>query len=417
MNKTTSPGFGQKALMPFLSMLLFALLFAGFRFLLPVDTSAVTSEAILSVFRKWSVFVGAPLGLISMILMYIIRLFGLRKIRIGGAILLMIGFLPWLIFGYDLVYLEPRYASMAIAIINFLGQPMFYASAIMVGLGLIWLLVTLFTKSKGAGAFKLVLLLLTPLLLNGCLGDLMELSCILVPDPDHCYQSAAVQNADPSGCEKVEGKGFKESNPPRDKCYLTIANNTGDTRSCDKIEGGIMSYTKDECYGSSAENMEDPDLCLGAPDEAGCRSDFAKNNQNDCGSAYSFNASTQSCEIDKVPEKPRVVEAGKEDAVTTFTKGNSFYRPQGSNTWFPVTEDTKLMAGDTVRTDPGAKMRYILNGSGPNAGLHVVPGGSSVVIPDPNATVPAPPLHELTVKFLCSLSEKEEGGEICTATR
>lgn len=109
-----------------------------------------------------------------------------------------------------------------------------------------------------------LVLLLMPFILTGCLGEMMELACIFIPDPAHCYQGAATQQADPYGCEKVEQpEQFKSagSNPPRDKCYLMIAQNTGDYSVCKNIKGGMYSYTKEECISSIATDKIDPAGC------------------------------------------------------------------------------------------------------------------------------------------------------------
>jgi len=97
--------------------------------------------------------------------------------------------------------------------------------------------------------------------LSGCLGGLMGMVCDFLPDADHCNQAAAIQEADPYGCDKIEGKGFSGSNPPRDKCYLLIAENTGDYGACDRIKGGNMSYTREECITGAAVKNEDPEGC------------------------------------------------------------------------------------------------------------------------------------------------------------
>ena len=84
-------------------------------------------------------------------------------------------------------------------------------------------------------------------LLSGCLGDLVSVSCGFMSNGDHCYQTAGVQEADPETCDRIQGVGFQGSNPPRDKCLLKIAENTGDTGACNGVRGGAMSYTKAEC--------------------------------------------------------------------------------------------------------------------------------------------------------------------------
>jgi hypothetical protein len=109
---------------------------------------------------------------------------------------------------------------------------------------------------------RYALILLPLLAFPGCgLADAMELACLFMDDPDHCYQAAAVQGGDPYGCEKIKGEGFKGSNPPRDKCYLQIAENTGDYEACKHIKGGPMSYTVEECITGAAVAHDDPDGC------------------------------------------------------------------------------------------------------------------------------------------------------------
>lgn len=104
--------------------------------------------------------------------------------------------------------------------------------------------------------FSLFFVLLSPLFLTGCLGELIGATCEYLDDQDHCYQSAAVQNGNPEDCEKVKGEGFSGSNPPKDKCYLQIAENTADAEVCDQIEGGIMSYTKEGCVEGVNEKID-----------------------------------------------------------------------------------------------------------------------------------------------------------------
>lgn len=110
-------------------------------------------------------------------------------------------------------------------------------------------------------SIKLSIILSSPLFLSGCLGNLMGIACDLVPNADHCYQAAAIQEGQSEECEKIKGEGFKGSNPPRDKCYLLIAENTGDYSACDQIRGGPMSYTREGCILNAAEKNDDPDGC------------------------------------------------------------------------------------------------------------------------------------------------------------
>lgn len=125
---------------------------------------------------------------------------------------------------------------------------------------------------------RFIPLFLTLFILPGCgLADMMEIACMLMPDGDHCYQAAAVQGADPYGCEKIKGEKFEGSNPPRDKCYLQIAENTGDYDVCKYIKGGPMSYTQEECVTNIAVDQEDLEGCkrLTGNDYGVCRESIA----------------------------------------------------------------------------------------------------------------------------------------------
>jgi hypothetical protein len=141
------PNFGQRKWMPFLAFLAFALLFAGLSLGLRPDLAGIDNAQIVTLFKKWTPLAGVALGFLSMIGMYLVRLFGFRKLRLGGPILLILGYAPWLAFGYQLAYREPRYATIAKAIIAFLGKPMLYASGAMVGLGVLLLIVALILGS------------------------------------------------------------------------------------------------------------------------------------------------------------------------------------------------------------------------------------------------------------------------------
>lgn len=145
---------------------------------------------------------------------------------------------------------------------------------------------------------KILLLLLftSALFLSGCWQSLSFLCDMAGDSSNHCYQWMAVQSEDPAECQKIpvssqfEGMG---SNPPKDKCYLLIAEKTGDPSACDDIEGGLMSYTIQECYESTAQKHTDAEICLDSPNELQCRSYYARskaldNGFYDCGLEYEW---------------------------------------------------------------------------------------------------------------------------------
>jgi len=145
------------------------------------------------------------------------------------------------------------------------------------------------------------LLALTPtLVLASCLGDVMEIFCETGPDSDHCYQAAAVQDAQPETCEKIEGKDFNKvsGNAPKDKCYLMIGENTGDPSVCANIEGGLISYSQEECEEGAMRGRTVED-CVNAADEMKCRSAWAAKGKG-CGEGYKFEQGA--CVVPKTPD-------------------------------------------------------------------------------------------------------------------
>ncbi|MEM3610446.1 MAG: hypothetical protein QW076_06140, partial [Candidatus Anstonellales archaeon] len=76
------------------------------------------------------------------------------------------------------------------------------------------------------------------------MDKVVDFGCSFAPekDRDHCYQFGAVNTNNPELCEKIQGKDFEYSNPPKDKCYLLLANKTNDPRYCGKMNGGFYSY-------------------------------------------------------------------------------------------------------------------------------------------------------------------------------
>jgi len=138
--------------MPFLALLVFAgLYFAVFK-LFPASVADIDSERILAPFQKYGAYAGAGVGLLSMLGMYIVyifrSLFHLNRFGFSAPFVLMLGYAPWAAFGYQLVYREPRYATIAKAIISFMGRPLLYASSAMVILGFLWLLTASFSSRR-----------------------------------------------------------------------------------------------------------------------------------------------------------------------------------------------------------------------------------------------------------------------------
>ena len=111
---------------------------------------------------------------------------------------------------------------------------------------------------------KLTLIITPTIFLSWCLWACAEVACDMWWwwDGDHCYQAAAIQEADEDACDKIEWTGFSNSNPPKDKCYLLIAENTWDLSACDNIKWWVMSYTKEECILGISKAHNNPSWCM-----------------------------------------------------------------------------------------------------------------------------------------------------------
>lgn len=261
------------ALMPFIFFIFFSAIFYFFAYDIAVIKFAdITDSRVVDIFSKYSIFAGAALSFLSMIVAYIVYLI-IRKIKLARCvftypILAALMNLPWYLLARQLVYFENKYTDIAKGVIYYIGDPLLSTTKFVFALLLVWtvvlLLIKFFKKIFVKKNAVLASMFFLPFLLSGCVGTFNEWACSFFDNPDHCLQNAAVQDANPSGCEKIAGEDFADSgsNPPKDKCYLRIAENTGDLEACENIAGGMYSYTKEECYLSVGEKFANPDACL-----------------------------------------------------------------------------------------------------------------------------------------------------------
>jgi len=269
----------------FLTCILLILLFGGlFAFnasgggIGPIDD--ISSFKVKDIFSKYYMYSGFVFGLLSALLFLVLgafaRLFK-KHAWIWKFTALFLSVLPWLIFANQLVYHENRYADWAKGVISYIGYPLLpTATGLLILVMIIFAIIMVFKIKKFP---KLMVLMLAPMLMTGCLGQLNEIACDFLPDSDHCYQGAAVQGGEASGCEKIKGADFADagSNPPKDKCYMQVAVNTGDIDTCEKIEGGAFSYTKEECYLEASIKNVNPSGCqkLTGSAQAQCRDELS----------------------------------------------------------------------------------------------------------------------------------------------
>jgi hypothetical protein len=221
---------------------------------------------IKSLFEQYYLFAGLIFGLLSALLFLILNIVFKKILKYAyytKYLVVSLSILPWYFFARQLVFNEGRFADYAKAIISYIGYPLLATTKFLFLLLIILFIVNTIWKFKNLKSLaKIIIILVLPISLSGCLGGMAGLTCYLLPDSDHCFQAAAMQENDPEGCKKIKGKDFEGSNPPRDKCYLKIAKNTGDLSVCDSIEGGMFSYTKEECYLETSIEHVNPSGCM-----------------------------------------------------------------------------------------------------------------------------------------------------------
>lgn len=260
---------------PLISFIIFGLLYLMFFKELDLRLlENVSNSTILNLFPKYGPFAGFVFGLLSMLLAYLllllVRILKLKQQKFSYLVVAVLAVLPWYFFARQLVFFENQYTEFARALIFFVGQPLlqttvtvFYLLAIITTIHIIKVLVYRYGLKREIPLAHLVIFLLCPFVLSGCLGNLEAAICDFLGDSDHCFQSAAIQEGESEECEKIKGKDFASggSNPPRDKCYLLIAENTGDLSACNNIKGGMLSYTREECILGAAMKHGDASGC------------------------------------------------------------------------------------------------------------------------------------------------------------
>jgi hypothetical protein len=119
-----------------------------------LDTSAsdITNFELRGIADTYGAYVGVALGLLTYLVTGIaylaLRLFRAKDLRLAAFAVTAAGYAVWLAFGYDLVYVEPRFTQIANVIITYLGTPMLYSSAIVVGAALLGVVASLILKGR-----------------------------------------------------------------------------------------------------------------------------------------------------------------------------------------------------------------------------------------------------------------------------
>ena len=242
---------------------------------------------------------GVAVGFVGMILSFVayvlLTILFLRKFNFAVPLALLIGWVPIILLGHNLVFEAGRLTALSSGIIIFAGYPLWYTGIVMAGLLFLIFLLSVFSKKIVKKTVSIFIICMGSFILTGCdwLNVIITISCEISEDPAHCYQEAAVGADDPDGCEKVK-KGDRNVNAPKDKCHLMIAENSGDPTDCDGVVGGYTSYSKEECI-KGALGKGTADDCENSENEQRCREIYGQKNGN-CGTDYVWDAKTQSCE-------------------------------------------------------------------------------------------------------------------------
>lgn len=261
-----------------------------------------TAYKMQDIWTKYGVFVGIGIALIglifSLIFALILKIFKLGRFNFSIPLALILGFLPFVLFGHNLIFESARGTAVSGSIVIFLGYPLWYAGLIFSGI-LVLILIWSFLNKNRQKIGNLIILFASLSVLSGCdwLSAFTAITCEISSDSPHCYQEAAVGSGEEEDCEKIPQKAEFQgygSNPPKDKCYLMIASNKGDPTVCDSVQGGMMSYSPEECMEGAMEGNS-PDICKDSPDENKCRNLYGQKTGN-CGEGYVFNSENQNCE-------------------------------------------------------------------------------------------------------------------------
>jgi len=255
--------------LPILFLVIFGLMYMFFAYdLVLIQLSTIENYKVLEIFQKYSLYMGFVLALVSILGGYLIYFLLRKKLAIYKFFYLGLGILmtlPWYFESKNLLAANP-YTDIAKGLSYYVGDPLLRTTKFMFGVFLFWglgLLIKKYAQKKSLRLEALSVVLVAVFSLSGCV-TINDWACQFFDNKDHCYQNAAVQDANSEICEKIKGEDFEGvgSNPPKDKCYKRIAENTGDLTACDKIEGGLYSYTKEECVKNTSIKHVLPGGCL-----------------------------------------------------------------------------------------------------------------------------------------------------------
>ncbi len=138
---------------PFCTALVFALgCVVVFAVLKPTGAD-VGNQEILRAFRIAGWAAGPVAALLAWIIMLFLnlarRIVRLRAVALLHPAVVLLGLAPWVAFGFQLTYTEPRYTEFGRAAIDFVGVPLWWGSVVAVAFVVLVSLSLLFpSKSK-----------------------------------------------------------------------------------------------------------------------------------------------------------------------------------------------------------------------------------------------------------------------------
>ena len=144
--------FLASAWFPFVTAILLAAATAGAYVWIKPSPDAIGNYEIARIAKIAAWGIGPLIGLLSLILAGILnllrRLFRIRKVNFLHAPIVFFAILPWAIFAWELVMVEPRYTPIARAVIDFAGKEMFLGSVAAVLFTMLMFLVSLIPSRK-----------------------------------------------------------------------------------------------------------------------------------------------------------------------------------------------------------------------------------------------------------------------------
>lgn len=128
--------FLSSAWFPFCAALVLAAGCAGAFVVLKPLGADVDNQEILKAFRIAGWAAGPVIALLALLTMLILngvrRILRLRSVGFLHPIVVLLGLAPWVVFGFQLTYREPRFTPFGRAAIDFVGVPLWWSSLLAV---------------------------------------------------------------------------------------------------------------------------------------------------------------------------------------------------------------------------------------------------------------------------------------------